>query len=82
MVKLTQSLEHWLAVNHPELLPLIAFGHIELFTAEMQKEYIEWCKTDEGHQYLKGGSKYEDSERNREIEKALEERMSKGGART
>lgn len=77
MVKLTQSLEHWLSVNHPELLALIVFGHTELFTDEMQKEYIEWCKTDEGRQYLKGGSKYEDSERNREIEKALEERRAR-----
>ena len=34
------------------------FGHTELFTEEMQKEYIAWCKTDEGKQYLKGGSKY------------------------
>ena len=34
------------------------FGHTELFTEEMQKEYIEWCKTDEGKQFLEGGSKY------------------------
>jgi hypothetical protein len=26
----------------------------------MQKDYIEWCKTDEGKQYLKGGSKYKE----------------------
>ena len=58
MVILTQSLEHWLFVNHKEKLPLIMFGHTELFTEEMQKEYIEWCKTDEGKQYLEGGSKY------------------------
>jgi hypothetical protein len=36
------------------------FGHTELFTAEMQKEYLEWCKTDDGRQYLKGGAKYKD----------------------
>ena len=58
MIILTQSLEHWLFVNHKETLPLIMFGHTELFTEEMQKEYIEWCKTDEGKQYLEGGSKY------------------------
>ena len=58
MVILTQSLEHWLFVNHRTTLPLILLGHTELFTEEMQKEYIEWCKTDEGKQYLKGGSKY------------------------
>jgi hypothetical protein len=58
MVRLTQSLEHWLWEHHKELLPLILFGHVELFTEEMQKEYLDWCKTDDGKQYLKGGSKY------------------------
>lgn len=58
MVNLTQSLQHWLFEFHKEKLPLIMFGHTELFTKEMQEEYIEWCKTDEGKQYLKGGSKY------------------------
>ena len=62
MVTLTQSLEHWLWVNYRELIPLIMLGHIELFTEEMQKEYIEWCKTDEGRSYLKGGSNYKESE--------------------
>lgn len=60
MVKLTQSLSHWLWENHKEIIHLIILGHIELFTEEMQKEYIEWCKTDEGKQYLKGGSKYKE----------------------
>lgn len=60
MVKLTQSLAVWLHANHPETLVLIMFGHTELFTEEMQREYIEWCKTDEGGQYLKGGSKYDE----------------------
>lgn len=64
MVKLTQSLEHWLFVNHREILPLIMFGHVELFTEEMQKEYLAWCLTDEGRQYLKGGSKYKEVENN------------------
>ena len=58
MVKLTQSLAHWLFINHREKLPLIMFGHVELFTDEMQKDYLEWVQTDEGKQYLKGGSKY------------------------
>lgn len=58
MVKLTCSLKQWLFENHPKLLPLISFGHIELFTGIMQRQYIEWCKTDEGKQYLKGGAKY------------------------
>lgn len=60
MVKLTQSLQHWLFENHPELLPLIMFGHVELFTPEMKQQYIEWCRTEEGQQYLKGGSKYKE----------------------
>ncbi|MBQ2397460.1 MAG: hypothetical protein II304_10600 [Bacteroidales bacterium] len=63
MVILTQSLEHWLFENHKEKIPLIMFGHTELFTEEMQKEYIEWCKTDEGKQYLEGGSKYDPEHR-------------------
>jgi hypothetical protein len=58
MVKLSQSLRHWLAVNHPSRFALILFGHVELFTENMQKEYLEWCQTSEGKQYLKGGSKY------------------------
>ena len=60
MVKLTQSLEYWLWENHKDIIHLIMLGHTELFTDEMQKEYIEWCKTDEGEQYLKGGSKYKE----------------------
>lgn len=59
-VKLTESLKQWLFKNHPNKLPLIIFGHIELFTDEMREQYIEWCKTDEGKQYLKGGSKYKE----------------------
>lgn len=62
MVKLTQSLEAWLIKNHPDLIPLIMFGHVELFTEEMKREYIEWCKTEEGKQYLVGGSKYKEGD--------------------
>lgn len=58
MVKLTQSLRHWLFENHKDKIGLIMLGHTELFTEEMQKEYIEWCKTDAGKSYLKGGSNY------------------------
>ena len=64
MVKLTQSLEHWLWENHKDKFPLILFGHTELFTEEMQEEYIAWCQTDEGKQYLEGGSKYKVGEQN------------------
>ncbi len=58
MYKLTQSLYHWLWENHRDKIALIMFGHAELFTPEMQQQYLEWCKTEEGRQYLKGGSKY------------------------
>lgn len=64
MVKLTQSLEHWLWENHKDKLPLILFGHVELFTEEMNKEYLAWCQTDEGKQYLEGGSKYKAGKQN------------------
>jgi hypothetical protein len=63
MIILTQSLEHWLWENHKDIIHLIMLGHTELFTDEMKKEYIEWCKTDEGKQYLEGGSKYEPKHR-------------------
>lgn len=63
MVKLTQSLQQWLFDNHKDLLPLIMFGHIELFTKDMQREYLHWVQTEDGRQYLRGGSKYkEDNE--------------------
>ena len=59
MVKLTQSLQQWLWENHKDKIALIMFGHTELMTDEMRSEYIAWCKTDDGRQYLKGGSKYD-----------------------
>ena len=62
MVRLTQSLEHWLLENHPDKIAMILLGHIELYTEEMQKAYKEWCKTDDGRQYLLGGSKYKDND--------------------
>lgn len=52
MVILTQSLSTWLFKKYPKILPLIMFGHIELLTPEMWGEYIAWCKTEEGRQYL------------------------------
>lgn len=58
MYRLTQSLSHWLWENHRDIIGLLMLGHLELFTDEMEKEYLEWCLTDEGRQYLKGGSKY------------------------
>lgn len=60
MVRLTQSLRVWLMKNHPDILPLIEFGHTELFTDKMAAEYANWCQTEEGMQHLKGGSKYDE----------------------
>lgn len=73
---MTQSFEHWLFKFHKEKFTPIMFGHVEEFTDEMKKEYLEWCKTEEGKQYLKGGSKYNPEHKGN---KALEE-MNKGGA--
>ena len=58
MTKLTCSLEHWLFENHKDKLGLILFGHVELFTSDMQKEYLKWCDTEDGKQYLEGGIYY------------------------
>ena len=60
---LTQSMQVWLWKYHKDKLTLIMFGHLELFTDEMAKEYLEWCETEEGRQYLKGGSKYDENHR-------------------
>ena len=59
MVKFTQSFAVWLFTYHRDKYVPISFGHLEELTEEMSKEYIEWCKTEEGAQYLKGGSKYD-----------------------
>ena len=58
MVQMTQSFEHWLFKYHKDIFALFLFGHVELLTDEMWSEYIEWCETDDGKQYLRGGSKY------------------------
>lgn len=62
MIKLTQSLEKWLFDSHRNKIALIMFGHAELMTKEMWDEYIAWCQTEEGKQYLEGGSKYKPEE--------------------
>lgn len=60
MVKLTQSLKQWIFNNHKDILPLVMMGHVELYTPEMQKEYLQWCKTEEGRKYLVGGQCYKE----------------------
>lgn len=62
MIELTQSLQHWLSINHKDKIALIIFGHTELFTEDMRKEYLEWCQTDDGKSYLKGGSNYKEEQ--------------------
>lgn len=64
MVELTQSFAHWLWMKDPDLVGLVMFGHVELITEEMYNEYIEWVQTDEGKQYLEGGSKYKEDTNN------------------
>lgn len=61
-VTLTQSLKHWLFVNHREIIVPLLLGHFEVLDEEMCNEYLEWCETDEGKQYLKGGSQYKEEE--------------------
>ena len=61
MVKLTKSLTQWLINNgHQDKMALLMFGHVELFTEEMQKQYLDWVQTDEGKKYLQGGEFYEE----------------------
>ena len=62
MIQLTQSMAKWLWDNHRDIAGLIMFGHLELFTDEMEEQYLEWCKTDEGRKYLKGGECYIEKE--------------------
>ena len=61
MVYMTQSLSHWLTVNYPDILLLVMFGHLELITHDMYQEYLNWCITPEGKEYLEGGSKYKET---------------------
>ena len=60
MVRLTQSLFQYLWDNHRDIVALVYFGHLEEITDEIWEAYIDWCKTEEGMQYLKGGAKYEE----------------------
>lgn len=58
---LTQSLEIFLFKHHRDKLAPIMFGELEVFTEEMAKEYVAWCKSDKGRPYLKGGHMYDPS---------------------
>jgi hypothetical protein len=56
-------MEIWLATYHRDKFVPIMFGYLEVFTEEMAREYAEWCLTEEGRQYLQGGSKYDPNHR-------------------
>ena len=58
MNRMTQSFSAWCLKFHPDIYALLIFGHNELLTKDMYQHYLEWVQTDEGRQYLKGGSKY------------------------
>lgn len=61
MNSMTQSARKFFFDNYPKEASLFMFGHMEAITEEMCKEYIEWCRTDEGRSYLKGGSNYKEA---------------------
>lgn len=44
MVKFVGGLDKFLTEKYPEEFVLISFVHMEFFTEEMQKEYLEWYK--------------------------------------
>ena len=62
MIRMTRSFSVWRLKFHREIYSPLMFGHIELLTKEMYQEYLDWVQTDEGKQYLEGGSKYKGEE--------------------
>ena len=58
MVEMTLSLRTFLWKFHKDIYSLLLFGHVEFYTKEIESEYLEWCKTDEGKSYLEGGANY------------------------
>ena len=58
MVTMTLSFKTWCLRYHREIYSLLMFGHVELLTDDMKKEYLKWCRTDEGKKYLEGGEEY------------------------
>ena len=77
MITITQSLREFLVRKGMQKeMALLIFGHTEVYTPELQKEYFEWVQTEEGQAYLKGGEKY-DAEYGAKLEK-----MTREGAET
>ena len=64
MCEVTQSFAHfvWAVKDRRKDLALIMMGHTELVDDDLWNEYIEWCKTDEGKSYLKGGKNYKEED--------------------
>ena len=48
-----ESLKQFLARFHPDKLETISLNHIEDLTNDMENEYINWLRTDEGMSYLR-----------------------------
>lgn len=72
MVHLTQSLiEFFIRKGMQKEMTLLYFGHTEVYTPELRKEYLEWVQTEEGQAYLKGGEKY-NAEYGNKIDELLE----------
>lgn len=42
MIKFTGGLDEFLVAKYPKEFVLISFGHTELFTEEMKREYLNW----------------------------------------
>lgn len=73
MVYLTQSIkEFFIRKGLLKELTLLSFGHTEVYTPELQKEYLEWVQTEEGRAYLKGGEKY-DAEYGSKMDKLMDD---------
>lgn len=45
MIKFVGGLDDFLLEKYPQEFVLIGLGHKELFTTEIQKEYLQWYKT-------------------------------------
>lgn len=73
MISITQSLrEILIRKGMLKELTLLSFGHTEVYTPELQKEYLDWVQTEEGRAYLKGGEKY-DAEYGSKMDKLMDD---------
>lgn len=52
MVRMSKSFSVWCFKYHKDIYSLLMFGHTELLTEDMYKEYLGWLHTDEGKQSL------------------------------